>query len=160
MLSYDYMEHDNALVAFVVLANTHITIPEIKEYLRKKLPNYMVPALIISIDRIPYNNNGKINKEKLLHNIPVSDIINAYKRLPETPTQQHIANIWKEVLSAEVVGLDDTFFDLGGHSLLLLRNNEMIKEIFGVDLQLNLFFFQTLEQIAQEVDNQLTELLL
>ncbi|MEO5564843.1 MAG: amino acid adenylation domain-containing protein, partial [Chitinophagaceae bacterium] len=156
VLAYDIDSNNKSLAAFIVLSDPLITIIKIRKYLREKLANYMIPALIVRVDKIPYNSNGKTDREALLSDIPANSVLNANKKLPETNVEQQVAGIWKDLLNVESVGMDDTFFDLGGHSLLLIKNNERIKKIFNVELPLNLFFYQTLEQIALEIDKKLS----
>lgn len=119
------------------------TVPdsqELRQVLREKLPEYMVPSAIVKLDTLPRTPIGKINKRSLP--VPETDNLIAAERYtaPRTPVEELIANLWAETLSVERVGIHDNFFDLGGHSLMATQIVSRIREQFQVDLPLRRLF--------------------
>jgi acyl carrier protein len=109
---------ETSLVAyFVSAAGPSPSITELQRFLREKLPVYMVPSAFVRLDRIPLTPNGKVDRNALPsagHSRPALD---APFIRPRTTIERELAQIWAEVLSLGEVGVDDNFFDLGGHSL-------------------------------------------
>jgi len=139
------------LAAYVVMAKEReLDANELRSFLRKKLPEYMIPSRFVLMDAFPLTPNGKID----LRALPAPDHErSAVKHTPpQTETQRKIASIWSEILELEDVGLNDSFFDLGGHSLLAVRMFSQIQKIFGKNLPLSILFqFPTIEQLAEAV---------
>lgn len=110
---------DKRLVAYIVeRAEKRATVADLREFLRKKLPEYMIPSAMISMDVFPLTTNGKVDRQAL----PAPGkqrpaLIQPYIE-PETNTQKLLASIWAEILRIDRVGARDDFFDLGGNSLL------------------------------------------
>ncbi|MER0658308.1 pyoverdine non-ribosomal peptide synthetase PvdD, partial [Pseudomonas aeruginosa] len=98
----------------------------LRESLKRHLPDYMVPAHLMLLERMPLTVNGKLDRQALPQ--PDASLSQQAYRAPGSELEQRIAAIWAEILGVERVGLDDNFFELGGHSLLLL----MLKERIGV----------------------------
>ncbi|KAI0827132.1 L-aminoadipate-semialdehyde dehydrogenase large subunit [Trametes gibbosa] len=121
-------------------------IKEIREYLKKKLPSYSVPTLFVPLKRMPLNPNGKIDKPAL----PFPDTVQAAASATEpvrtgpaaSPTEEAIRTIWARILPNAPVPLplDESFFDLGGHSILATRLIFEIRKAFLVDAPLGLVF--------------------
>lgn len=132
------------LVAFVVRTRDleHET-GEIHRFVRSKLPEYMVPAAFVTLDALPLTPNGKVNR-KALEALPVSDRLQPASETnfvaPSTPTEEKMAEIWRELLQRKEVGIRDNFFELGGHSLLGTRLISRIRESFQVELPLRALF--------------------
>src|SRR6185295_10696858 len=90
----------------------------LREYLRGKLPEHMVPGVVMVLGAIPLTPNGKVDRKKL----PEAEYIREREsRGPRTPEEEILCGLFAEVLGVERVGLDDNFFELGGHSLLVIR---------------------------------------
>ncbi len=129
---------------------------ELRSYLREKLPDYMIPAAFVTLAALPLNPNGKIDRKAL----PIPDFQPQESNYlaPQTEMEIAIAQIWAEVLQlekvgAEKVGVNDNFFDLGGHSLSAIRVMTRLQENFGVALSLrNLFQFPTIEALASQLE--------
>jgi aryl carrier-like protein len=142
------------LVAYVVArANGHVeSTHELKEYLRERLPEFMVPALIVPIESLPLTPNGKVDRRELA----TRDVHVGGERPyvpPRTTTETMLCEIWQEVLGAERVGINDNFFDLGGDSILTIQ---VIVKARAVGLNLNvqqLFQYQTVQELAQELES-------
>jgi acyl carrier protein len=123
----------------------------LRTHLRDKLPAYMVPAQIVTIDAWPRTPNGKVDRKALPK--PAADAgSQAAYVAPQTDAERKIAEVWCELLEVQRVGARDNFFDLGGHSLLALRITTRLREEYGIDLALRDFFeAQTVEQLAELV---------
>ena len=118
--------------------------------LARDVPDYMVPAQWVVLERMPLSPNGKLDRRAL----PKVDAVAMQARYlaPETELQQQIAGIWQDILLVERVGLGDNFFDLGGHSLLATQAVSRINAQLGIDVALRLIFeTPTLAEFAQAV---------
>jgi SAM-dependent methyltransferase/acyl carrier protein len=125
---------------------------EIKSFLQKKLPEYMVPTEFILLDALPLTANGKVNRQALpqLQNLPQFKTTYA---VPQTETEQVIASIWQEVLRIEKVGINDNFFELGGDSLQATQVISRMREKFQINLPVqNLLQAPTLASLAKSIE--------
>ncbi|RPT10852.1 pyoverdine non-ribosomal peptide synthetase PvdD, partial [Pseudomonas aeruginosa] len=123
------------LVGYVV-ADSAEDAERLRESLKRHLPDYMVPAHLMLLERMPLTVNGKLDRQALPQ--PDASLSQQAYRAPGSELEQRIAAIWSEILGVERVGLDDNFFELGGHSLLLL----MLKERIGDTCQATLSISQ------------------
>ena len=121
-------------------------------FLNRQLPDYMIPAFFIKLDVFPLNTNGKIDRKALPQ--PFEDEIKmAELLLPRTPTEITVAGIWRNVLNKELVGVQDNFFTLGGHSLSASQVVARIREELDVPLKLpSIFINPTIEGLSNEID--------
>ncbi|HEX8695142.1 MAG TPA: non-ribosomal peptide synthase/polyketide synthase, partial [Longimicrobium sp.] len=139
---------DRRLVAYVV---GEVEAEEVRAFLRGSLPEYMVPAAVVALERLPLTPNGKVDRRAL----PVPEYGSAEDRYvaPRTPLEEVLAGIWAEVLRLERVGVGENFFELGGHSLLATRVVSRIRAVFGVELPLRaLFEGPTTAEMAARVE--------
>jgi amino acid adenylation domain-containing protein len=139
---------DKRLVAYVVGS---VDADGLRAHLRQSLPEYMVPQAIVPLDRLPLNANGKVDRKAL----PVPEYAAESDRYvaPRTPVEEVMAGIWAEVLRLDRVGVEESFFDLGGHSLLGTRVVSRIRGLFGVELPLRaLFEGPTVAELAGRVE--------
>jgi amino acid adenylation domain-containing protein len=123
------------LIAYVVpTAATRATplTAELRAYLSDRLPAYMYPAAFVILDRLPLTPNGKIDRRALP--VPAVGAVTGAARAvrPRTPVEQQMAALWQQVLGIERVGIDENFFDVGGHSLLMVRLHGLLKHRLGV----------------------------
>ncbi|WP_434740539.1 non-ribosomal peptide synthetase [Micromonospora sp. SH-82] len=126
------------------------TAPELTESLRDTLPDYMVPAAVVVLDTLPTTANGKLDRASLP--APSTDRTSGGYAAPRNPLELRIARIWEDVLDVRPVGVHDRFFDLGGHSLLVLRLMAELEAAFGVTLPMAAIFQgATVEQFARMV---------
>ena len=105
----------------------------LREHLRAGLPEYMVPAAFVAMEALPLSPNGKVDRKALPAPEAKRDESLAFVA-PRDETERAIAAIWREALGVEQVGVDDNFFDLGGHSLLLVRVHGRIREALGAQV--------------------------
>src|SRR6185295_1068501 len=106
----------NALVAYLACGDSRPTAAELREHLRRRLPEPMIPAFFVALAELPLNPNGKVDRRALPD--PERELAPTESLEPRTPIEELVAGIWAEVLERERVGIDENFFDLGGHSLL------------------------------------------
>ena len=141
-------EQDNKkLIAYIVCSES-ISSLSLRRFLRNILPDYMIPSQYVQLDAIPLTPNGKVDY-KLLQSLTAEHAIQRTTYIPPaTLTEKQIAEIWKNLLGVDKVGIDDNFFDLGGHSLLLAKEALMIENKLNVQIPLKEFFNQTLGQLA------------
>lgn len=109
---------DKRLVAYLVSRGDKLGEPEVRQYLRTQLPEYMVPSAFVQLNELPLTENGKVDRRAL----PPPPMGNEDSFTPPRTAQEDIlAGIWMDVLGLERIGVDDNFFDLGGHSVLATR---------------------------------------
>ncbi|NET65460.1 MAG: amino acid adenylation domain-containing protein [Moorea sp. SIO1G6] len=127
-------------------------IPQLREYLQSRLPEYMVPSGLMVLSQLPLTPNGKVDRKAL----PVPDVASSVSTeyvAPQTETQKALAEIWQEVLGIEKVGIHDNFFELGGHSLLATQVVSRIQQAFEKEVTLqDLFESPTIADIAQNLE--------
>jgi amino acid adenylation domain-containing protein len=141
------------LVAYAVpSAADDLTHTALRQYLKEKLPEYMVPAAVVLLPELPINHNGKVDKRAL----PIPDgAREAGVRFvaPQTQLQQELAAIWQQLLRVEPIGLEDNFFELGGHSLLATQVISKLREVMQVELPLRqMFDAPTLAEFSARVE--------
>ena len=139
------------LVAYCVTADGSVDSADLRGYLRDALPDYMVPSAFVMLATMPLTPHGKVDRDAL----PAPDLRGQLKDeyvAPQTALQQRIANAWRELLGVERVGLDDNFFDLGGHSLLVVRLHGRLKEIDSrAPSVIDLFKYSTVRALADHI---------
>jgi len=125
----------------------------VQDYLDTKLPEYMVPATWVALERLPMTPNGKVDRKALPD--PEGPSASGAYMAPRSETERMLAGIWQELLEVEKVGMTDDFFDLGGHSLLAIRLISAIRKAFGMELQINeVFNYPTIEGLGAYLDAQ------
>ena len=131
---------EQKLVAYIVPEVENILIGDLKQFLRERLPEYMIPQHFILLNKLPLTPNDKIDR-KALPNPDFSNIASNTEYVkPRNETEEKLANIISELLNIEKVGIYDNFFDLGGHSLLATQFVSKIKEDLGFDVPLRQLF--------------------
>ncbi|MFB7738713.1 amino acid adenylation domain-containing protein [Streptomyces sp. NPDC056112] len=139
------------LVAYVVPASgSEADTARLRELVGTTLPGYMVPAAFVTLRRLPLNANGKLDRGAL----PAPRFAGGRGgRQPRTPREQVLCGLFAEILELSSVGVDDSFFDLGGHSLIANRLIIRIQSVLGVDLAVrDLFEAPTVAQLAELVE--------
>ncbi len=143
---------DKRLVAYVVpQVEQSPTVSELRQFLKAKLPEYMVPSAFVLLESLPLTSNGKVDRRAL----PTPELDSTLRELyvaPRTPIEEMLAQIWAQVLKLERVGIHDNFFELGGHSLLATQLLSRIRTSFKVELALReLFARATVAELAQSI---------
>ena len=147
-------EHgDKRLVAYVVPHREQPTSPDaLRTYLKQHLPDYMVPAALVTLAKIPLTSNGKIDRKALPPPEHAQAQTHAYVA-PATPTEEVVASIWAEVLRCDRVSTSDNFFDLGGHSLMATQVVSRIRRSLNIELPLRtLFECPTVASLASQIE--------
>ena len=146
---------DNRLAAWYV-SEKPLTTAELRRHLANDLPDYMLPAYFVRLDKLPLTSNGKIDRQRLpavsFDDIqPATDLVEA-----RTDTEKALAVIWTDLLHVPAIGIDKDFFDLGAHSLMAIKAVSRIRETFGADISLrNLFERPTVAGLAEVIDGLL-----
>ncbi len=150
---------DVRLVAyFVPQRGKTVDLDVARATLRSKLPEYMVPNLFVSLEALPLTPNGKIDRKALP--APASGgaptpASAALEDVPMTPIQRRVLASWREVLRVERVGLYDNFFDIGGHSLLVVKLHAALKREFSAEIELvDLFQWTTVAAQAERLSSE------
>jgi len=136
---------DQRLVAYVVGA---VEPEALRAVLRARLPEYMVPSAFVALDALPLTPNGKLDRKALPAPEREHQVSGAYVA-PQSELEQQLAAVWREVLGAPQVGVDDNFFDLGGNSLLVTQVHARIKPLFAREVRVvDLFRFPTIRALC------------
>jgi acyl-CoA synthetase (AMP-forming)/AMP-acid ligase II len=139
---------DPYLAAYYVAGKGHApSHPELREFVGKHLPEFMVPSRFVALDKFPLTPNRKIDRGALPAPA-VEKLAAAASAQPQTPMQRLVAEVWSAALGIDGIGLNNNFFDLGGHSLLSVQVIRELRERTGVALTPREMVFQSLGQIA------------
>ncbi|MDQ3824966.1 MAG: condensation domain-containing protein, partial [Actinomycetota bacterium] len=132
------------------------TVPswsQLRSWLKRSLPDYMVPSAFVTLERLPLTSSGKVDRRALPAPTLPSELESSYLA-PRTPAEQTLADIWAEVLRVKQVGIDDNFFGLGGDSILSIQ---VVSRARQAGLRLtskDIFLYQTIAELATGVDLQ------
>jgi amino acid adenylation domain-containing protein len=141
---------EKRLVAYLV-AGEELNRSDLKEYLKKRLPDYMAPELIVQLEELPLTANGKIDRKALPR--PEAGIKVQYAG-PQTEMESILCGIWAEVLRVERVGVLDNFFDLGGNSLSAFRVISRLRRALDIEMPLlSLFETGTISEFAKRIED-------
>jgi amino acid adenylation domain-containing protein len=142
------------LVGYVTPANGKRPQAEsLRSFLRARLPEYMVPSVFMVLDSFPLTPNKKVDRKALPAPMQTRQMADGEIFKPNTPTETELLKIWKETLMVEAVGANDSFFDLGGHSLSAVQVTVRVQQIFGVDFPMRLVFqIPVLTELAAKID--------
>ncbi len=143
---------EKELIAYLV-CKKDISITEIRTHLSKYIPEHMIPSYYYTVDDIPLNSHGKVDKLKLKTQGSPSLSMGSEFIIAKTETEKKLAKIWQDILTIDKVSIRDNFFSMGGHSLKAVRVLARIKKEFGIDLNIqHMFSENTIEKIAAELD--------
>ncbi|MCK4258506.1 MAG: non-ribosomal peptide synthase/polyketide synthase [Halanaerobiales bacterium] len=150
VLDFEDMDGSKYLCAYIA-TDEDIDISKIRKYLLTTLPEYMVPGYFITLDRLPLNSNGKIDRKALPK--PDRDIISTSEFIePTNLIEEKLSDIWVEILGVERVSIMDNFFEIGGHSL---KATSLVSKVFkelNVDLPLReIFKTPTIKELAEYI---------
>jgi amino acid adenylation domain-containing protein/non-ribosomal peptide synthase protein (TIGR01720 family)/FkbM family methyltransferase len=128
----------------------------LREYLRERLPEVMVPSLLVKLERLPLTRNGKLDRSALPPPEDVEDAGEGEPTAARTPFEEIVGALFEQVLGVERVGVEESFFDLGGHSLLATQLMSRVREAFQVELPLRVLFeAPTVAELALRVEDAL-----
>ncbi len=131
-------------------------INDIREWIKDKLPEYMIPSNITFVDEIPLTPNGKVNREALLEYGEEHQQVKDDFEAPRNELEETIANIWTEVLELKSVGINDNFLQIGGHSLLATAIISRLRKLYKVEVPIFLFFENpTISKLAKVFEDLL-----
>lgn len=152
--SREYAHGDKRLIAYVVInKEASVNQDDLRGFLKRKLPEYMLPSSFMMLDKLPLSSNGKVNRSALPepeYDAPESEEI--FIR-PMNYVEESLSEVWADVLGIKRVSLKDNFFDMGGHSLLATQVISRVRNIFQLDVALrSLFESLTLESFARSVE--------
>ena len=142
---------NKSLVAYVVSKQEPLpTSDELRNYLRQKLPEYMVPAAFVVLSELPLLANGKLNRRALPRPKKLLSQPEAVYIPPESDLEQTIASIWQQVFNIDRVSIHTNFFDLGGNSLLVSKVHSKLRAVVNSDIQvIELFKHSTIHSLAK-----------
>ncbi len=127
---------DKRLVAYVVVDGSGVDGVAVRGFVAGRLPEFMVPSVVVVLDVLPLNANGKLDRGAL----PEPVFSGGVYRAPRSAREEVLCGLFAGLLGCELVGVDDSFFDLGGHSLLATRLVSRVRGAFGVELSVRAVF--------------------
>lgn len=129
-------------------------VPKMREYIQSKLPEYMVPSFFVILDALPLLPNGKLNTKELPQPESVKRFSANYEAA-KNDIENKVEKIWESILNIDQIGVNDNFFDIGGHSLLLIQVYYKIKENFETDLAVvDMFKYSTIRSISEYLGSE------
>lgn len=144
---------DKRLAAYFVPQNEKLEVVELRAYVKEKLPSFMIPGAFVKLEAIPLNANGKVDRRKLPDpTFSFNELLSVFSVSSISPTtelEEEIGEVWKELLGVSQVGIHDNFFDIGGHSLLILQAKTKLAKLLQRDIPLVAFFqYPTVSSLA------------
>jgi len=152
----EFKPEDKRLVAYVVpMPGAALKTADLRAALASTLPEYMVPSMFVSLDSLPLTANGKIDRNALPTPSALEEESGAASESPRNELESVIAQAWKEALGVEQVGLDQNFFDLGAHSLMVAEVHMHLQQSLGREISLvDMFQFPTVWALANHLGGQ------
>ena len=155
VLAKDDKDKKKRLVSYVVGKGDY-SREKVINFLKAKVPDYMVPTLWMELDELPLTSNNKIDR-KALPDFDAEEQIKDNYVAPRTETEKVMAVIWQDVLKLQRIGIDDNFFDIGGHSLLAVQITTRIEKKLDKKLQIaTLFSYPTIALLSAFIDKENT----
>jgi acyl-coenzyme A synthetase/AMP-(fatty) acid ligase/acyl carrier protein len=144
---------DFQLVAYWIGQASGTAPTELRKFLASRLPGFMIPASFIRLEELPLNPNGKVDRSKLASVSIIRSPDEQPLISPKTDIEKKLVEIWQHILQIEQVGVEDNFFDLGGHSLLLMRVHNQLEVRLNCQISIvELFQYPTIRALAQRLD--------
>jgi amino acid adenylation domain-containing protein len=156
VLAREDIPDDRRLVAYVVADQSNgFSVSELRRSLGDALPDYMVPSSFVLLEELPLTPNGKVNRRALPEPSPLhQEAVNIYVP-PRTEMERIIAAIWQEVFRAEKLSVHSNFFDLGGHSLTLVRVHSMLHDRLHKEISmLDMFRYPTISSLSDYLSRE------
>ncbi|UZO79165.1 amino acid adenylation domain-containing protein [Aquimarina sp. ERC-38] len=142
-------KNNTALLVAYIISDATINCMKVKNTLKQKLPDYMVPQLFVEISSFPLTINGKVDRKALPE--PTTDGLIEKKYVsPHNEIEARIAEIWSQVLDIEKIGIQDNFFEMGGSSILAIKLVAKLQEYFEVEIN-DIFQYQTIQELVKNI---------
>jgi len=141
VVSHEHHNGDRSLAAYTVWASGYApaSAEELRDFVKQRLPEYMVPAAFIAMERLPLTVNGKVDRKALP--LPATASVSTQpSAAPQDEFQARLVGIWQSVLGRKDIGIEDNFFEMGGYSILAARLMHRIGQTLGTTLPLALLF--------------------
>ncbi|MBX9258979.1 amino acid adenylation domain-containing protein [Desmonostoc muscorum CCALA 125] len=144
------------IVAYVVTKIEPVpSISELRNFLKEKLPDHMLPSAFVMLENLPLAPSGKVDRKALPKPDNLRPVLETAYVLPRNEMEHTIADIWQKILKVEKIGIQDNFFDLGGHSLNVLQVYSKLREVFKPDLAItDLFKYPTITSISRYLNQE------
>ncbi len=151
---YEPIGDSGRLVAFVAPVDANTTSAHLARSLRDRLPRHLIPSRILLLSELPISQNGKVDRQALMQ-ISAERVDEIETVTPETDTEKELVAIWCDILQRPEAGVLESFFSLGGHSLMAVRLFDRIRKRFGPDLPIStLFSHPTIRDLAELIDQK------
>ena len=151
-VSKQFADNREFISAYFV-ADKRISVNELRKYLSKSLPRYMIPSYYIPLDEFIYTPNGKIDRKKLPLPKDLANIRNEEYVAPKTELQKRLIKIFENILNTRPIGINDNFFELGGDSLLAMKLNIELLEFTNKISYSDIFKFSTVCEIEERINS-------
>jgi amino acid adenylation domain-containing protein len=149
---------ENGHLCAYIVSDKIFDTSELREYLLQTSPEYMIPSYFIQLDQFPLTTSGKIDSKALPLPSGERPKLETSYAMPGTWSEKKIADIWKDILGIVKIGIDDSFFELGGNSLDMIKVNDRIQKIFQVDIPVvHMFRYPTIRSLAVYLKNRKTD---
>ncbi|MBE9215239.1 amino acid adenylation domain-containing protein [Plectonema cf. radiosum LEGE 06105] len=146
-------QDDQRLIAYLI-AQEEVSITQLRQFLQGKLPGYMIPSDYMMLEEFPLTPNRKVDRKALPLPGQSRPKLENYV-LPSSEIEREIAEIWQQVLKIEKIGIHDNFFDLGGHSLLMVKVHSQLREKFSYNISLvEMFRHPTINALVNYFSNK------
>ncbi|MGD2085539.1 MAG: amino acid adenylation domain-containing protein [Candidatus Aminicenantes bacterium] len=146
--------HETYLCAYFV-SNRELSVSGLREYLLMKLPDYMIPAFFMQMEKLPVNPNGKIDRKRLPKPEEYRPKLDSDYEPPTTEIENMISRAWQEVLKLDKVGIHDKFFELGGNSMKFIQVNDRLQEYLGEDIPVvTMYQYPTIHSLARYLSEE------
>jgi amino acid adenylation domain-containing protein len=147
VVTHGELSEQKQLAAYIIAEKKVFDQKQLRHFLQSKLPDYMVPNTIVTLEKFPMTSNGKVDRQALPE--PIFRVQNESKIAPRTNIEQELMAIWKEAIGSDSIGVNDNFFDLGGNSLSAVHIITDVEKQFGKTIPISkLFEAPTIESLA------------
>ncbi len=136
----DRSGHQRLTAYIVVRSGLRADVDELRRFMRSRVPEHMVPSDYLVVDAFPLLPSGKVDRRTLALQTSTRQLDAKDYVAPQTPTQERLAVVWRNLLKVEQIGITDNFFELGGHSLMVMRVVARIRKEFEVEVPIRSVF--------------------
>ncbi len=156
---HDAASRSGRLVAYVVAQESAVlNLADVQKFVRRRLPEYMLPSALVQLDLLPLTPRGKVDRRALSHSQDAKSETQDDFIPPQSATEERIAGIWRDLLSLSRIGRDQHFFELGGHSLLAAQAISRVRREWQVEIPLRAIFeAPTVASLAERIEQVLQQ---